>query len=753
MPTTRRNVLAVLICVQLLIPVAFGQAVERVLIQAPKSRASAIASAIQAQGGRVTRQYRYLDALAAEVPLGAIGAVAAVAGPGSVSKDFVIASPQPVDTLLGRRGLTGSGEENRIEFSSVSPLAASDIQELATVRPSAYLLNNAIANVSPLHGMGWSGSGIVVAVIDSGIRPGFPHLDFDGSVIGCDDFVGDALGCSNFANGGHGTFVAGMISANVNITFGVTSAFRNAVLAECPACFANPPANTTIPMIGTAPLSSIYALRIFGPTGGSPVSRILAAIERVIELRHKHNAGEPGGVKISVCNMSLGGPTLFPGRSLLDQAIDLLMANDIVPVISAGNAGPSSLTTGSPASALSALTVGAASLAHNERILRRLQFGPLGASFRPFLGTQTAYFSSRGPHADGRLDPEVSANGLGSYGQGFGTSIGVITLASGTSFSAPSVAGVAAVLRQAVPGATARQIRNAIIQSAVPGLFADGSGALDRGAGYVNALGAYQRLASGIVPDTIPGPGPVTPRVDANVLLGSSLNMRRGPVSQAVRNLLPGQRHDILYEVLPNTRQVIINLGNVTPALPPAQQNQLFGDDILLTVHTAKTSSIGEGDYPVFEFTTGGAFVVNDPEPGIMRITVNGDWTNAGPISADLFITFTTQPVPQFTRQGRIEGNQLIAIPVHVPAGVSRADFRLAWRESWGKYPTNDLDLVLVSPTGVPNFAGATLDNPEHVMISNPAAGPWTAFILGFEVNSGDDRFEFRAALDGRVVR
>jgi hypothetical protein len=58
-----------------------------------------------------------------------------------------------------------------------------------------------------------------------------------------------------------------------------------------------------------------------------------------------------------------------------------------------------------------------------------------------------------------------------------------------------------------------------------------------------------------------------------------------------------------------------------------------------------------------------------------------------------------------------------------------------------------------VSPTGVPNFAGATLDNPEHVVISNPAAGSWTALILGFEVNSGDDRFEFRAALDGRVVR
>ena len=51
----------------------------------------------------------------------------------------------------------------------------------------------------------------------------------------------------------------------------------------------------------------------------------------------------------------------------------------------------------------------------------------------------------------------------------------------------------------------------------------------------------------------------------------------------------------------------------MTPSLPPARQNQLFGDDILLAIHSAKTSSIGEGDYKVFAFTTGGTFAVDDP--------------------------------------------------------------------------------------------------------------------------------------------
>ena len=100
--------------------------------------------------------------------------------------------------------------------------------------------------------------------------------------------------------------------------------------------------------------------------------------------------------------------------------------------------------------------------------------------------------------------------------------------------------------------------------------------------------------------------------------------------------LKPGQRFDLLYRVHPNTRQVVIVLSGVTPTLPPAEQNQLFGDDILLAVHSAKTSAIGEGDYKVFAFTTGNTFVVDDPEEGIMRITVNGDWTNAGQIAATI---------------------------------------------------------------------------------------------------------------------
>ncbi len=672
---------------------------------------------------------------------------------GAVGKDMTVAAPKPVDTIGFRRLTSPVEDSHSIASDAVQPLGAVELSALASSSPNAYLINNSGTGVSSLIGAGYTGAGVIVAVIDSGIRPGFPHISLDGSVVGCEDFVGDGLGCSNFANGGHGTFVAGMISANANFTFLATSSLRNAVLAECPSCFANPPTNTQIPMIGSAPLSSIYALRVFAPTGGAPTSRLIAAAERAIELREMFDAGTPGGVNIRVANLSLGGATLAPGIDLWDSVIDKMLAKDIVPVVAAGNAGPSSLTVGSPATSFSAITVGAASVATNERIQRRAQSPSQGAFFRPFLGTQMAYFSSRGPNADGRNDPDVVASGFSNYGQGLGSTVNSISLASGTSFSSPTVAGIAAVLRQKHPGATARQIRNAILLSADPSVLADSPTTLDQGRGFVNAAAASSLLAAGAVPDTVDTSSVSNQSVKVNIENGSILNVRDGSITVSAAGLKPGQRQDVLYRVNPNTKQVVVALVGFSASLPPEQQNQLFGDDILLTVHTAKTSAIGEGDYPIFTLTSGGVFTVENPETGIMRITLSGDWTNAGAVSAQVTVFSLTEPVSQLTSQGKVASGELIVIPVNVPAGVGQADFRLGWREDWASFPTNDLDLILVNPSGGANYGGATLNNPEMVTVANPTAGQWLAVISGFEVYGGSDKYELRIALDGKVVK
>ena len=725
---------------------------ERVLIRAAKPY-GALVSRIESAGGRVTHRFKHIEAVAATIPLSAMPAIHAMAGDDTITKDVEIQAPRSVDTFRGKGGLASSGGELAMTAENVDVIAAEEIPALADGTAAAYRFNLDIANVAALHAAGVTGQEMIVAVIDTGIRPGFPHISLDGSVAGCEDFVGDALGCSNLGNDGHGTFVAGMISANAVFTFSPDSLLRNAVLAECPTCFSNPPINTQIAMIGTAPMSRIYALRIYGASGSSLLSRAIAAIERVIDLREQYDAGH-GGQNIQVCNLSIAFGTLFAGRDLLDQAIDVMLSKDILPVVAAGNAGPSSLTTGSPGSAIGALTVGAASLAHAERIIRRVQFGPeVGALFRPFSGTQIAFFSSRGPNADGRPDPDVVANGFGNYGQGHGATTLEISLDSGTSSSAPSVAGVATLLRQAHPGATARQVRQAIINSANVALITDGSTQLDQGSGHIDAGAASLLLASGGVPDDVPEGGRFSKSVKVNVEKQTPLDVRDGVVDESITGLLPGERADLLYRIHANVQQVVIAVDGVTPALPPNQQNQLFGDDILLAVHSAQTSAIGEGDYLLFEFTTGGTFVVNDPEPGLMRVTINGDWTNAGAISANVRIFSVVDSIPGFTSQGRIMQSQTLVFPITMPRGVSQAEFRTGWHQDWGNYPTADIDMILVAPNGVPNFAGSTLRNPERVVVNNPAAGQWVVLVDGFDIPAGHDQFELRVSLDGHVVK
>ena len=726
-----------------------GDPGEKVLIRTAKPYDTLVAD-IESRGGRVTYQYKYVDAIAAEVPRHVLASMRDTIGVGNITKDEIIPLPSSVDTLRGRN-LTPSNAANEITADSFSALDAANIQSIATVNPNGSLTNLEVANVASLHASGITGAGVIVAVIDTGIRPGF----LDDSLIGCEDFAGDGLGCSNSANLAHGTGVALAITDSVVFTFSPASAFRNAVLAECASCFLNPPANTQIPLIGTAPLSSIYALRIAGPTSPSPVSRTLAAVERLIELRQKFDAGEPGGVNIQVANMSFGLPTSFAGRDLFDTTVDALLNAGIVTTVAAANDGPSSLTVSSPGTSRNVITVGAASLPHNERILRRLQFGPsVGPLWRPFPGVQTAYFSSRGPDANGLSDPDVTASGFADIGRGGGT-VNQISISSGTSVSAPSVAGVAALLRQAFPAAPASQIRNAIIASANAQLLSDGSTVLDQGAGYVNGAGAVSLIASGGAASVFPTLPNSNKSVKVNVEQGSFLRVRNGFITEHFAGLKPAERHEIVYNIAPNTSQVLVVLSNVTPALPPAQQNQLFGDDLLLAVHSAKTSVLfPESPYPVFEFSTsGGTFVINDPETGLMRITVNGSWTNAGAISGDVAIVSLTDPVPEFTTQGTIADQELLSFSANVPAGVSQADFRLSWREDWGNYPAADVDLILIAPDGTLNFDGASLNIPEHVVVKNPLPGTWFSIVSGFEIHTGTDRFELRVALDGTVVK
>jgi len=258
---------------------------ERVLIRSPKPY-NKIVKEIERQGGKVTHQYKYIDLIAAEVPDVKLGAVRSQLPEGAVTKDWEINGPKAPTDPRGRKLLAGAAAV------STTRLASGTIQAQAAANPNAYLISLENMNLSPLFAGGHVGQGIKVAVIDTGIRPGFPHISLDGSVIGGEDFVGDSLGFSNAANNGHGTVVAGMISANVAFTFDPMSPFLAAVQNYCPDCVVGA-GNDQIPMVGSAPASSIYSLRVFPPTGGSPTSVIIAAMEKVLQLRDNFDHGMP----------------------------------------------------------------------------------------------------------------------------------------------------------------------------------------------------------------------------------------------------------------------------------------------------------------------------------------------------------------------------------------------------------------------------------------------------------------------------
>ena len=79
---------------------------------------------------------------------------------------------------------------------------------------------------------------------------------------------------------------------------------------------------------------------------------------------------------------------------------------------------------------------------------------------------ELAAFSGTGPTGDGRIKPEVVAQGMGVYWAD-GASTDSYRIASGTSCSTPLVAGAAALILSAHPELTAMQVRQALLNTAI----------------------------------------------------------------------------------------------------------------------------------------------------------------------------------------------------------------------------------------------------------------------------------------------
>ncbi|HKC83601.1 MAG TPA: S8 family serine peptidase, partial [bacterium] len=451
-------------------------------------------------------------------------------------------------------------------------------------------------------------------------------------------------------------------------------------------------------------------------------------------------------LKIDVVNLSLGGPTLFAARDLEDQLTRKMIDAGIVLAASAGNDGFAAMTGGSPGTGLGSLTVGAANTVRHERILRDLQHGVgTGALWRPTTHIQTADFSSRGPTADGRVDPDLTANGFATFAQG---ASGAISLVSGTSFSGPTVAGAAALLVGGFPSATPFQVREALILSANPTALGDGSGPIDQGHGMLDVAAAAARL-SGSVPDGRIREEFATPIVALNILKAGfePIFFRNDRYTAHVADLRPGQVTQFFVPSDARTDRLTVTLSNITPELPAAQQNALFGDDVFLNVVDAPTSL---GVFRLSQFVNANSTsIIDNPQTGLVRVALQGDSTNAGKISADVTIERTRAPQGRPSAVGRIAEGEDVVYEVAIPAGAAQAVFETSWLATWARYPTNDLDMVLINPSGAVNVTGATSNSPERVEISEPAAGTWTVVIQGLSIHPpGSDGDDDREAAD-----
>ena len=275
----------------------------------------------------------------------------------------------------------------------------------------------AMLGADKMHTKGFRGEGMLIGVLDSGFLNAnkltfFNDLFNDKRVIGTWDFVNNESNVYNDHN--HGTNVL-----------------------SCMAAFENSR------IVGTSYKASYLLL----------TTEDVASETKREEANWLFGAEMADSVGVDVINTSLGY-TEFDNpiqnykytdmngdRALATRAADWAAQAGILVVASAGNEGNGSWKyIGTPADADSIIAVGAVSSSQN-----------------------IVSFSSYGPSTDGRVKPELSAQGANTT---IGNTNGTVGLSSGTSFSSPLMAGFAASFWQAFPSLTNMQVRELLIRSA-----------------------------------------------------------------------------------------------------------------------------------------------------------------------------------------------------------------------------------------------------------------------------------------------
>ena len=304
--------------------------------------------------------------------------------------------------------------------------------------------------------LGFDGSGVGVAVIDSGITPKDDLMTAGGSasrIVYSESFTGVPDATDGY---GHGTHVAGIVGGNGTDSSGIgfTRTFK-----------------------GVAPNVNLINLRVLDQNGAGQEANVIAAIDRAIQLQSTYN--------IRIINLSLGHP-IYESYTLdpLCQEVEAAWKAGIVVVVAAGNYGRDNSrgtrgygTIASPGNDPYVITVGATKTN--------------GTPSR--LDDSIASYSSKGPTSiDHIVKPDLVAPGNNvvsllaspnctlmaafpktqvnvNFYETWGTYSNVAPnyfRLSGTRMATPVVSGAAALLLQQQPFLTPDQVKARLMKTA-----------------------------------------------------------------------------------------------------------------------------------------------------------------------------------------------------------------------------------------------------------------------------------------------
>ena len=346
-------------------------------------------AAVKAAGGTVGRHIKIIDGFVAGMPEASLDGLRSNPGVHSVTLNGKV-------TLLGSSQTTGSAYTG--QMNEVADIVGADA----------------------LWNAGFTGEGVDVALIDSGVAPVEGLLGADKIVNGPDlSFEGSFPEVRYLDTFGHGTHMAGIIAGNDGVAGGFS---------------------------GVAPGARIVSVKVANNEGATDVSQVLAGIDWAVQHR------DDDGLNIRVLNLSFGTDSIQPYViDPLSFAVETAWRKGIVVVVAGGNQGYGTIQLNNPALNPTILAVGGSD--------------PLGTM--DTTDDIVAEFSSRGNVTRG---PDIVAPGRSVVSlRNPGSFIDEMHPAgrvgdrffrgSGTSQSAAVVSGAAALLLEQRPGLTPDQVK------------------------------------------------------------------------------------------------------------------------------------------------------------------------------------------------------------------------------------------------------------------------------------------------------